>query len=384
MAIFSYLGNKARRTAPAAHAVIDNPAAHGVVDRFAFPVVGWIWLGDEQDRIAAVEAWSGPVLLGDTALLFPRPDVSGALGLPPHAATGFEVIAGHPDAPRGASFEFAIIVRFTDGTRSGPLCSRTVASLGFDEAQRTALTPPSSDEVRARPCAADSLPLPPDALQVRQVGGVWGADFYREGRVIFHQIAAAFAQAGLPLERARSILDFGCGCGRVLSAFADFPRAGEVWGCDIDRQAIEWDSANLGALGEFRTNAAVPPSPFANGQFDAIYSVSVFTHLPEEMQFAWLGELRRILQPGGILVASAHGGHYSREAHPEVRAEVAKRGFAYRTGAVTEGLPDFYMVAVHSEAYIRATWTRFFDLVAVHERLIHGVHDAIVLRRPAD
>jgi SAM-dependent methyltransferase len=384
MAIFSYLGSKARREAPAAHAVIDKPAAKAVVDRFVFPVEGWIWFGAEQDRVAAVEAWSGPVLLGETALLFPRPDVSAALGLPPHAATGFKVVAGNPEAARGASFDMAVRVRYTDGSRSGALCSRAVVSLGFDEAQRPALTPPSPEEVRDRASAADSLPLPPDPLQVRQVGGVWGASFYREGRVIFQQLAAAFAQAGVPLERARSILDFGCGCGRVLSAFADIPRAGEVWGCDIDRQAIEWNGANLSALGAFRTNASVPPSPFANGQFDAIYSVSVFTHLPEEMQFAWLGELRRILRPGGILVASVHGGHYSRGAQPEVRAEVAERGFAYRTGPVTEGLPDFYMVAVHSEAYIRATWTRFFELVAIHERLIHGVHDAIVLRRTAD
>ena len=384
MAIFSYLGNKARREAPAAHAVIDKPAANSVVDRFVFRIEGWVWFGDDQDRIAAIEAWSGSVLLGETALLFPRPDVSAALGLPPHSATGFQVVAGHPDAPRGASFEIAIGVRYTDGTRSAPLSSRIVRSLGFDETHRPPLAPPSADEVRARVSAADALPLPPDALQVRQVGGVWGAGFYREGRVIFQQIAAAFAQAGLPLERALSILDFGCGCGRVLSAFADFPRTGEVWGCDIDRQAIEWNGANLATVGQFRTNAPVPPSPFANAQFDAIYSVSVFTHLPEEMQFAWLGELRRLLRPGGILVASVHGGHYSREAHPEVRAEVAERGFAYRTGAITEGLPDFYMVAVHSEAYIRATWTRFFELVAVHERLIHGVHDAIVLRRPAD
>ena len=85
-----------------------------------------------------------------------------------------------------------------------------------------------------------------------------------------------------------------------------------------------------------------------------------------------------------MVVASVHGGHYYRDAPADVRSEAATHGFSYRTGAITEGLPDFYMVAMHSETYIRAKWTRFFDLAAYHERLVHGVHDAVVLRRRAD
>jgi SAM-dependent methyltransferase len=270
-----------------------------------------------------------------------------------------------------------------DGTHSDWLARRTIRTWGSEE-HAPALSIPPADEVRGRPSATLALPLPPDHLQARQVGSAWGEAFYREGRVILGQLEAAFAQAGLPLGQARSILDFGCGCGRVLAGFADLPHAGTLWGCDIDAEAIAWDASNLQALAAFRVNPALPPAPFDNGQFDAVYSVSVFTHLPEEMQFAWLAELRRIVRPGGLVVASIHGGHYCRDANAEVRAEVATRGFSYRSGAVTEGLPDFYMVAMHSEAYVRAKWGRFFELVAYHERLVHGVHDAVVLRRTAD
>jgi len=364
-------------------AILDAPALGDVVDRFGFPVVGWVWLGVDQEKIAAVQLWCGATLLGETDALLSRPDVCAALGLDAASRTGFQAIAHHPAAARGSEIELAVRVRFRNGTLSDSLCARSVRSFGFDEAPLAALVP-TDDDIRARAFALEGLPLPPEHLQIRQVAGVWGRLFYREGHVILNQIRSAFDDAARPLSSATAILDFGCGCGRVLGAFADFPHSGDVWGCDIDAEAIAWSTANLGHLGRFYANPSLPPTCFANGQFDAIYSVSVFTHLPEELQFAWLTELRRILRPGGVLVASIHGGDYSSKADAGVRAEVATRGFAYRTGPITAGLPDFYMVAFHSEAYIRTKWTRFFELVRLRERLIHSAHDAVVMRRTPD
>ena len=223
--------------------------------------------------------------------------------------------------------------------------------------------------------------LPPAHLQVRQVGSVWGEKFHTSGRAILDDLAKAFRDAGRPLEQAERILDFGCGVGRVLWNFQTFPHRGEIWGSDIDAESIAWDNANLSHIGKFTCNPSLPPTQFPDDYFDAIYVISVFTHLPEDMQFAWLAELRRILKPGGILAASFHGEHYWKKGDPTVRAEVESRGFAYRTGQRTEGLPDFYMVAYHSEAYIRARWAELFEIVELKPQFIHGVHDLAVLRK---
>jgi SAM-dependent methyltransferase len=372
-----------RRPPPARIGFLDCPTAHDVVDRHGFAIAGWAWLGGDHPRIAALEAWSGPTLLGETRVLSHRPDVCAALTIDSAACTGFHFVAHHPSAARGATFAVAIRARLDDGTRTDPLCVGEIRSFGFDDPP---LRPPTADgasvdDIRQRASATDGFPLPPDHLQIRQVGGVWGRSFYQEGRLLLSNLEAAFRDAGKPLAAAEAILDFGCGCGRVLASFADLPHRGELWGCDIDGQAIAWIEANLGFLARFRKNAALPPTGFERGQFDAIYAVSVFTHLPEEMQFAWLTELRRIIRPGGVLVASVHGGQHWSEADPALRIEVAMRGFAYRMPQATPGLPDFYHLAFHSEAYVRAKWTRFFDLAAYRERLIHGAHDVVVLRR---
>lgn len=224
---------------------------------------------------------------------------------------------------------------------------------------------------------------PPDHLQIRQVGSVWGPRFYPAGRRMFDQIAAVFAAAGTPLTTARRVLDFGCGCGRVLRSFGEVAPTGEIWGCDIDAESITWNQQHLAHLGQFVANPALPPTGFADGFFEAVYSVSVFTHLPADMQTAWIREMHRIISPGGLLVASFHGERYWRQ-DPAVAAEVTTTGFAYRTGEITAGLPDFYMVAYHSIDYIDRHWTPWFERVAHHPSYIDGAHDAVVLRRRPD
>jgi len=221
--------------------------------------------------------------------------------------------------------------------------------------------------------------LPPDHLQVRQVGSVWGENFYRGGRKIFDQIAVAFDGVGRPLTTARRVLDFGCGCGRVLRGFGEVSPQGEIWGCDIDAETIAWNNAHLADFASFYANPADPPTRWPDGYFDAIYTVSVFTHLPEDLQLAWVRELHRLLEPGGILVASLHGEHYWQR-DPGVAQEVRDRGFAYRTGEITDGLPEFYMVAFHAIDYVQRQWAPWFEVLAHHPTYIDGAHDAVVLR----
>ena len=44
--------------------------------------------------------------------------------------------------------------------------------------------------------------------------------------------------------------------------------------------------------------------PYPDDSFDVVYACSVFSHLPETLHLLWLAEIRRVLRPGGVLVAT--------------------------------------------------------------------------------
>jgi SAM-dependent methyltransferase len=106
----------------------------------------------------------------------------------------------------------------------------------------------------------------------------------------------------------KRVLDFGCGAGRTLRHFLGEAGAdAEVWGADIDAPSIDWLAANLCPPLHAVRCEPDPPLPFADGSFDLVWALSVFTHLVEPMR--WLAELHRVVAPGGLLIASYMGRH---------------------------------------------------------------------------
>jgi SAM-dependent methyltransferase len=142
-----------------------------------------------------------------------------------------------------------------------------------------------------RPTAVAGPALPPRRLMVR-VAGTADADwFLRSGRAAYDAIAGH-----VPLAEIDSVLDFGCGCGRVTRYWSDF--AGTVSGGDMSTRAVDWCRENL-PFARFEVNRLEPPLTFEDESFDLAYALSVFTHLTDELQLAWRDELRRVLRPDG-------------------------------------------------------------------------------------
>lgn len=145
----------------------------------------------------------------------------------------------------------------------------------------------------------DQSPIPPMRLRAR-IGAGADIDFFlRSGRSVTRALTAGLADAGRPIDGFADVLDFGAGCGRVTRHVADaLAPASQLWACDVDGAAIRWARSHHPAI-VWEQTAFVPPLPFADGAFDLVYSISIFTHLPPEDQNAWLGELARVLHPGG-------------------------------------------------------------------------------------
>lgn len=226
--------------------------------------------------------------------------------------------------------------------------------------------------------------VPPPALRKRVHGSSEAWSFAEIGRICAFDIAAALDAEKVQLKDGSRVLDFGAGCGRVAMWLNQlFPNV-SITGTDIDPEAIAWAQGNLAAVGKFDVNPTSPPMRYADGQFDFIYSISVFTHLPEAMQFDWLKELRRITKPGGILFLTTHGSHLMLE-HPNfgnlAKAEFITKGFHYQVGNGTDGLPDFYQDAYHSDRYIKERWSEFFKIRRIIKRGMNGHQDIVVCER---
>ncbi len=104
-----------------------------------------------------------------------------------------------------------------------------------------------------------------------------------------------------------SVLDFGCGCGRMLRYLNDGIDCWEVYGADINSEFVDWCQTNLPNVNTTLSQASPPLSSYHDEQFHLIYSLSLLTHLPEASSEEWLGEFHRMLVPGGMLIVTTSG-----------------------------------------------------------------------------
>jgi len=224
-------------------------------------------------------------------------------------------------------------------------------------------------------------PVPPDNLRKRVHGDANLLQFEAAGKLISSDIYTTINEFMALGEKDR-ILDFGCGSGRVMRYFHNFASESQYFGTDVDGEAISWCQQNLADIGRFEVNGALPPLPFEDAFFDFVYSISVFTHLPEEMQFQWLDELRRVTRAGGYLLLTAHGQNLFQGVSTDVQRKFQKKGFYYVVGNGTEGLPEFYQTSFHTQKYIREQWGKFFDITKFIEKGIMFRQDLIICRKP--
>jgi SAM-dependent methyltransferase len=228
----------------------------------------------------------------------------------------------------------------------------------------------------------DGLMLPPAMLRFRVSESPSARLFLESGKKISLDIQAALASIGRPFAGFDAVLDFGCGCGRMLLWLAREHPGQTLYGTDVDAPAIGWCRLHLAAAG-FAVNPPLPPTAYPDGMFDLILAISVFTHLDEEPQLRWLGELRRILRPGGVLLASLHGAHSWTALPREDLETLHEHGFLFKTSAKLRGIvPGWYHTAYHSRDYAERTFARYFSVLSYREAGL-GFQDLVALERPA-
>lgn len=231
------------------------------------------------------------------------------------------------------------------------------------------------------PRDANGSPLPPALLRYRVSESLDPAEFLRIGHGCARLIEEHSLPIGVPLEGARRVLDFGCGCGRTLRwMLANFPGV-EFHGADVDPHAIRWCQQHLPAA-HCIPSSPEPPLPYPDGHFDFVYCLSVFTHLDEAAQDRWLKELARLLAPGGLLLFTVHGSLATAALDPTGLDTLRTTGFLHRRSPKLRGIvPDWYQTTWHSEQYIATRVAALFDTVDYRD-IPEGMQAFVMARGP--
>ncbi|MGQ0444083.1 MAG: class I SAM-dependent methyltransferase [Beijerinckiaceae bacterium] len=149
------------------------------------------------------------------------------------------------------------------------------------------------------------------------------------------------------LSQFNSIMDFGCGHGRVLRWLrAAYPDAAIV-GTDLDDDGTQFCAKTFGSqpLPSFCDFDQINP----DRKFDLIFAGSVITHLPERSSKALMNKFIDWLNPGGVAVFSTHG---SKAASKQMTGVIDYTAGGDRVRCLTGYFETGYGYASYPKSYM--------------------------------
>lgn len=249
-------------------------------------------------------------------------------------------------------------------------------------------------------------PFPPLELMEITSGLTSEKDFASHGADFWLAFSSASKK---PLSKYSSILDFGCGCGRFARMLKGYH--GILAGCDIDPHNVNWCSAFLPFM-VTKLSKVYPPLPYNDNEFEAIISISIFTHLNEDSQNTFLRELFRICQPNGRLFLTVHGLRAIERASSEnsilrmlnvdhqlfhkaclnfnnnTYAFILQDGHLTNTSSDSKNIkkmykaitdPYEYGITFIPQSYLSTHWGQWFDIIDYRHGALHDFQDIVVL-----
>jgi SAM-dependent methyltransferase len=259
---------------------------------------------------------------------------------------------------------------------------------------------------RRRKAIADLLPQMPAQSFQENFTGHSGDSSLREGFNAYRIFKSSYERYIGPVGSCRAIMDFGCGWGRIIRFFLKDVEPEKLLGVDHFEEAI-LVCCETNKWSKFSMIEPFPPTIFPEQSFDLIYLYSVFSHLPEEMHLSWLREFRRLLRPGGILIATTrrrdfiqwcetlrHDPQLSEKpdwlrqssiAFLDVDAALSDYDngqFCYAS-LRKEGRWSFWGEACIPRLYVEKSWNEIFDVCEYIDNPDICPQNVIVVRRPS-
>ena len=180
---------------------------------------------------------------------------------------------------------------------------------------------------------------------------------------------------------AKTILDWGCGPGRVVRHIPSLVKNTDtVIGSDYNQDYINWCSKNLPSV-TFIKNELEPPMALQDNAVDLIYALSIITHLSAGNHIKWIAELLRISKPGGLLLITSQGDCFKDKLMPD-ELSVYNRGELVVRATEQEGHRVF--AAFEPAAYMQQLFSGCKILKFIKggsPQSIHGMQDTWLVQK---
>ena len=231
-------------------------------------------------------------------------------------------------------------------------------------------------------------PIPPAWMVQAFIGHPDIRGFIKSGPKAIDKITTLTTKYGLPPSDIKNVLDFGCGCGRILREWRKFSHINTA-GTDLHTDAMDWCKMHY-PNSTFTYGKEYPPTQNADESFDLIYAISVLTHLNEDHQNQWLTEWARMTRPGGIVIATFRAKDFIERAIPVERGDIILRrlkkgnGFCYQQRTGWEGVfESFYSETYHTKEYVKREWGKHFEILELLDsgQFINRQNAAIMRKR---
>jgi hypothetical protein len=102
------------------------------------------------------------------------------------------------------------------------------------------------------------------------------------------------------------------------------------------------------------------------------------------MQLAWLQEMKRILSPGGLLLASVHGEFAAYFCFPETFRDILKRRiYDEMLDPALDGIAPagYYRGTLQSKEYTNTVYSKYFEILEYKERGSSNHQDIVVMKK---
>jgi len=210
-----------------------------------------------------------------------------------------------------------------------------------------------------------ALPSMAPAQVQRDWTGSDGLPLMIQSCAFVDSVARAFQeQTGRPLNGA-TVLDYGCGWGRLLRLMLRYAPAPRIWGLDPWTSAIDLCRKHRIPVNLAVSDYVPKTLPVGDTRFDLIFAFSVFTHLSPKCALQVMKTLRAYLKEDGLLAITVRPSEYWR-AHgplpsgitPEAMMALHRdAGFAF----IPHNRPPIdgdvtYGDASYSMEYVRRSW----------------------------